>query len=277
MLLVDSLAGHWVRMRTDTDTADAASLLIDDAEGIQMDDTDATQYGIWLTPEINQSGTAAYHALNIAVTDTGSGSGQDYLAYWDWAADSVVEFAVQDDGEIEVASYAVDYTIPSGNASLGPTAPGFVCNDSACGLGFDVGGGDTVGLQFEVPNCWDGTTDLGLKVYWFQTSGDALQLNETVIWDFDWRSLNWGTEHVDNGTAEADTVTWTETANPADDDATYEHSMTLVAGSGDQTITAGDVISGIFTRDSADTYTGDAVVHHWEITVQQTKLKCDHQ
>jgi hypothetical protein len=179
-------------------------------------------------------------------------------------------------GELIVATYAVDYATTAGNATLGPTAPGWVSNDSAGGLGFDPAGGETIFIDREIPDCWDGVSDLTLKVYWFVTHGDAIQNGETVIWDYDWRSVVWGTEDVDQGTVESDTDTYTEAADPGDDDDTHISTMTLVYNAGNQTIAAGDTLIGALTRDAADTYSGEAIFKHAEVTVNQTSVKCDH-
>jgi len=212
--------------------------------------------------------------LNITVTNSANDA---FATATTGTNGNVIIHQVMLKGDFGIETYDVDYVIASGRAALGPTAPDFICNDSACGLSFDTGGADIAGVSFEMPDCWDGTTDPILKTYWFADHGDAVQKDETVIFDYDWRSLDWGTEDVDNGTAEADTVTWTETQDPADDDETYEHEMTLTAATGDQTIVAGDVITGLFTLDSSSTYTGEPAVHHWEMTIRQTKLKCDHR
>jgi hypothetical protein len=179
-------------------------------------------------------------------------------------------------GPITVTPFDFDVIVTSGQAVLGPAAPDWMTNNSAGGLGFNADA-DVVNIEFEVPDCWDGTSDVYLKIYWFVESGDAIALNETVKWDFTWRSITWGTDDVDSGTVDLDTVTYTETANPGDDDDTHESSITLARVGGNQTIAAGDVIAGSFDRDvGVDTYSGAAIVQHWEFRTTQNKLKCDH-
>jgi len=180
------------------------------------------------------------------------------------------------DGGIKVPPYNVDYVMPAGGAILGATAPTFEVNGIVGGLGFDADA-EAAYLNFEIPSSWDGTSDLKLKVYWVAESGDAPLLNETVKWDFEYRSLVWGTEDADNGTAVTATATYTETADPGDDQDTHTTEITLDFDDANQPLTAGDVIIGRFDRDvTGDTYSGLGIVHHWEVEVQEDKVLRDH-
>lgn len=175
--------------------------------------------------------------------------------------------------------YAVDYTIKGGSAVLGPTAPTFAVNNSVTGLAFDAVA-ETVGIDFEVPDCWDGTSDLTFKIYWVAESGDVPQLNEVVIFDILYRSIDWNTEDTDNGTVANGTVTYTELSDPGDDNDTHESMITIDFDHADQPIAAGDTIAIIFNRDTAaeagSGYSGDAIVNHWEMAVNQSSLVCNH-
>ena len=197
--------------------------------------------------------------------------------------DALVGGALEVDGDfyfdgtdIHVPAYSVDYVIPAGAAILGPTAPTFEVNGLAGGLGFNADA-EAVYLNFEVPSSWDGTSDLKLKVYWVAESGDVPQLNETVKWDFEYRSIIFGTEDADNGTSVTATTTYTETADPGDDQDTHVTEITLDFDDVNQPLTAGDTIIGRFDRDvTTDTYSGLGIVNHWEVEVQEDKLLRDH-
>lgn len=110
-----------------------------------------TQYGISLKTEIAQGGgTAAFIANYIAITDTSSGSGQDYLAYWDWAADASPEFTVEDDGDTYIGGVLKNGTHTetiadngggtNATATLTPSANFIVCDcDDANGCDITMG------------------------------------------------------------------------------------------------------------------------------------------
>jgi len=76
--------------------------------------------GIYYTDTINQSGTAAFSAFNISITDTASGSGQDYLANWSWGSNQ--KFAVQDDGTVFLGTSASQGILLDGTTTDGELA-----------------------------------------------------------------------------------------------------------------------------------------------------------
>jgi len=95
--------------------------LIESDANVEMTDTDARQYGLSLMPKVNQSATAAFTANYIAVTDTASGAGPDYLASWDWGADASVEFLVTDAGDLTIAG-TIKTEVATGAAPAEPHA-----------------------------------------------------------------------------------------------------------------------------------------------------------
>lgn len=78
---------------------DAAIQVRNNDPGRELVASSGTQYVVSLEQAINQSGTASAVAHHIEITDTASGSGQDYLGRWDWGADALFEFMVEDDGD----------------------------------------------------------------------------------------------------------------------------------------------------------------------------------
>lgn len=269
--------GHRMLLTLDKSQDQAAILTVQpNGTSVEFTASSGTQYGIFTTAEIEQTGTAQFIHHYMGIDDTTSGSGQDYGLVIDWGRDATYEFAIQDDGEIDTSVWTVDYVLRPGSQALGPTAPSWETNDSCVGRGYDADAERST-LSFEVPSCWNGTSDLTLKIYWCPTSGDAPADTETVKWDAEWRSIDWGTEDVDNGTLATGTVTYTQ-VGAGDDKDSFEHEITIPYTGGNQPLASGDVISIQFDRDvSGDSYSGIGIVHLYEMSVDQTQLKCDHQ
>jgi hypothetical protein len=85
----------------DNSGASGYALQLNSTAGSEMTASSGTQYWLRLLPEIEQSGTAAFKGIFMDVTDSASGSGQDYLMDLQW--DSVSHLAVQDDGETSIS------------------------------------------------------------------------------------------------------------------------------------------------------------------------------
>ncbi len=182
--------------------------------------------------------------------------------------------------ELKVPTYNVDYVVNAGSAALGPTAPTDDTNNHCSGKGFDAVG-ETVNLKFEIPSCYvdADSSDLTLKIYWCPTGGDAPADTEDVQFDISIRSIVWGTEDADQGTAATGTVTYTQ-SGAGDDQDTFESEITIDADDANQPINAGDSLSIIFNRDvtnESNSYSGKAIVDKWEIEVPQDQVLCDHQ
>jgi hypothetical protein len=155
--------------------------------------------------------------------------------------------------------------VTAGSAGLGPTAPSWLAaGTTSGGLGFNADAEQAIIVQ-EIPNDWNGASDILLKVYWTNEPGDAVQDTETVEWNYIFRSIVYGTETISNGTAVALAETYTCATTDADGE-TYETTLTLDYDGANQPLTAGDVITGLFSRDvTTDTYSGEAIVVQWEI------------
>lgn len=148
----------------------------------------------------------------------------------------------------------------AGSVSLGPTAPDTLVNGSFTGKGFDAAA-ETIFINEIVPYQWTGDTDGTFGIEWTPEVGDAIQLNETVKWNISFRSIAWGTEDTDNGTAATDSITYTETANPGDANDTHTTVFTLDWDNVAQPVMQGDRFGVTISRDTAtDTYSGQAIV-----------------
>ncbi len=169
---------------------------------------------------------------------------------------------------IVVGAWTRYLDIGAGAAVLGPTAPSWsgTAGNSAYGLAFDANA-EIAGLNPEIPDDWNGTSDILLRIYWVAQSTDHPQLNETIIWKAGYRSIVFGTEDINNGTVVLVAApTYTEDEDPGDDAETHISTITLDYDSGTQPLTSGDLLIMAFYRDvDTDTYSGDGIVLNWEL------------
>jgi len=162
--------------------------------------------------------------------------------------------------------YTVAFEVEAGAATLGPTAPSLaLCfGTTASGLAFDADA-EKAFLQFEIPDAWNGASDMTLKIYWSNEAGSAIANTETVKFRIAYRSVVWGTENTGNGTAATADVTYTQSGAGADGDS-HISTITIPYSDANQPLTAGDDLCIRFDRHfSADTYANDAVVTKWEV------------
>lgn len=166
-------------------------------------------------------------------------------------------------GGVTVGAYTRSIDISSGQANVGAVAPTATTIATFRGLGFDADA-EIAFLDIEVPEDWDGASDMTLKIYYMTTDGDAVQNGETIKLDVDYRSIAEG-EAVDNGTVVSITDTYTASGNQTDKEL-FEQTITIDYDNGNQPLTAGDVVSFLFNRDvTTDTYTGAVIVIRWEV------------
>ena len=173
-------------------------------------------------------------------------------------------------GTLTVPTYVSHRTILANSAVLGPNAPTPTTIGVARGLGFDADN-ESAHLEYEVPDSWDGSSDLTFKIYWCGTSGDAIADTETVKWDLQYHSIQAG-EAIDNGTTVTATATYTQSGAGTDKEF-IETEITIDYDHADQPLAAGDLIVMQFDRDvTGDTYSGAGIVFRWEIECNVTKL-----
>ena len=233
-----------------------------------------------------QSGSEETHLAWIEASHSGSSDDEkgQLKFYTNDTGDGdspALRLTITDEGNFVTPTYNVDYVVQAGGAALGPTSPDLgQVNGSCGGPGFN-NSNETQIISFEIPSCWAGgaSDDLTLKVYWCPSSGDAPALNEEVDWEIKYRILDWETDDTTTGNEVTVNGEWTaggsETAIK-----TYETEITIDADNGDQPVVAGEVIAITFSRDAANegtSYSSNAIVQLWEITVPQTDLRCDHQ
>lgn len=157
-------------------------------------------------------------------------------------------------------------SLDSGMFTLGSTPP--TLNATAGGWAFDADA-ETMYIRFRAPDDWDGASDLALKALWHPLSGDAVALNETVVFKYIWRATPANTTAVDHDTAITGTTTWTETSDPGTDKGLYRSAIAIDYDGTDQVINKGDWVTGAFTVDATNsTYVaggGDVVVLGFEL------------
>jgi len=178
--------------------------------------------------------------------------------------------SVDTNGVFEFTSYTRHHDILPNAASLGPTAPDTVIQDTFVGLGFDADA-ETALITVEVPPEWTGASDMCLNVIWMAESGDAVADTETVKWDVSYRSVAEG-ENTDNGTVVTATQTHTQSGAGGDKEL-YKTCITIPYTGGNQPLAANDTLGIQFDRDvSGDTYSGEAIVVRWELEYNANKL-----
>jgi hypothetical protein len=168
--------------------------------------------------------------------------------------------------------------IPIGATTVGPTAPGNICNGSVCGKGFDADG-EQVSLVVDIPSAWNGASDMTLRVSWTNQSGSAIPDTKKVIWDFDYRSVDPTSETVSEGTEVAGTVTYTQSGAGTDGEI-FRSDITIPYATGNQPLAVSDNLIGILTRDvtgeAGDSYAGDALVYLVELIYQSDSAISSH-
>lgn len=104
---INNASGVKTVMKSDTATAGAALLsLTTNSATVGFSDTDGTQHALYIYPELEQSGTAAFNGIYLDVDDNGQGSGQDYLINLNWDGSQI--FFVTDTGEIKPGAISGD-------------------------------------------------------------------------------------------------------------------------------------------------------------------------
>ena len=155
-------------------------------------------------------------------------------------------------------------------AAVGGTAPQGTITGTFYGLAFDADA-EVAYFEVEVPEDWDGSSDMALKIYWHPEDGDAPADTETVKWDATYRSIDEG-EAVDNGTAVDITGTYTQSGAGTDKEL-IETEITIDYDDTDQPLAVGDLIGFVFNRDvTTDTYSGDGIVLRWEVDYTSNSL-----
>lgn len=170
----------------------------------------------------------------------------------------------------EFLDYQRHHDVTASAASLGPSAPGTVVQDTTICLGYDMDA-EKSGLIFEIPPEWNGTSDMGLNIDWYPEAGDVLQNGETVIWLISYYSIA-DNEAIDNGTIVNTSVTYTQSGAGTDKEA-IESQILIDYDNANQPLAAEDDILILFSRDvTSDTYSGDGVVCKWELEYTANKL-----
>jgi hypothetical protein len=239
-----------------------------------------TSYGIKIE---NQSGSGTNYSVHtgsgaVVLGDNvtiGSGTaGTDYtLTFNGQSNDGVLTWMEDEDyfqfqDDIIVPAYERHIQIPaflSGTPADQPTA---ITIGTAAGLQFGSAANKTVGVQWEVPNDWDGG-DVYMDIDWFPDSG-AMSGTDTVKWNMSYRSIAEG-ETITNGTQVDLSVT------DSDDYAQYEvkHArFTLDFDNANQPLTKQDHVYFLITRDVsvANDFAGSVVITAFEIIYNSVAL-----
>jgi hypothetical protein len=143
-----------------------------------------------------------------------------------------------------------------GASVLGPSAPSFATCGSVAGLSF--GASDTAQFGAGIYPCWDGVNDVVLVVGFTNTEGDVIADGETVVFDYEYRTLSPG-DSASAGTAKVITMTYTQSgAGTACESIIL--TQTIDRNDGTWPYTYGDSIQGFINWDASSTYSGEPVV-----------------
>ena len=170
-------------------------------------------------------------------------------------------------GAFTVAEFTQYISIPSGQATVGGTAPAPTTIGTWRALRFNANA-ELAFIEFEIPDDWIGTSDMTIKIYGYPTSGDIVQAGEIIEFDAEYRSIAEG-EAYDNGTSVTISPTYTQ-SGVGTDKALIELTVLIDFDNANQPLTKGDVVGIKCFRDvtTSDTYSGDFDVVKWEIQYQ---------
>ena len=160
-------------------------------------------------------------------------------------------------------------------SARGPVAPTFATCGSFFGQKYTTIPGSVSYHSAPLLLCWDGSTDLFIFVFFSDEEGDTIADGETVIFDFEYRSIAAqpgvpGDSALDGNTV---TVQPTYTQSGAGDNClTLVAVATLDKDDADQAYDYGQSIVGALSINAASTYSGDPIVVSvvFGITYKQT-------
>lgn len=168
-------------------------------------------------------------------------------------------------GTLTLGTYVRNIDIPTGSATLGPTAPSFVTIGTfRCAQYAQTATGALEFAEVHVPDDWDGISDMAINFWWYAESGDAVADTETVQWSTTYRSIAEG-EAYDNGTAVTTNATHTQ-SGAGTDKALYITSATIDYDDVNQPLTAEDELGfQIDLNEGATSYSGDPILCKVEV------------
>lgn len=172
--------------------------------------------------------------------------------------------------EIRLDEYTQYFSIDPSNATVGVTAPTNTTIGTFRGLTFDADA-EVAYFEFEIPDDWNGTSDLGIMGYFTNQPSTAIGAGETVIFDFEYRSIAEG-ETLTNGTAVTVSGTYTQSGAGTDGEL-IEGGVVIDYDNVNQPLTAGDLMGIKVNRDmTTDTYASDIIIVKWEITYTSNSI-----
>jgi hypothetical protein len=162
-------------------------------------------------------------------------------------------------GSVEFAGYTRHYDLSIGAAVLGAAAVTFATIETFRCAVFDAQA-DLAFLNFEVPDDWDGASNMALNLEFFTETGDALGNGEIIEFHAEYRSIAEG-EAYDNGSSVTITPTVTGGASETAK-GFYEISASIAYTGGNQPLAVDDILGIKLLRDvdDTDTYTGDVML-----------------
>jgi len=233
------------------------------------------------------AGNVDYGAEYFYVADgTGSDEDGEYLLRVsnDGALADAVRIDMDDAVEnvtfgfpIVVPTYEVCYSTLGAVSPAPGAAPTTAVNTLSVGLAFSHTATQSVYNGFTIPDCWDGASDLTVRIEFMPEAGQAIASGEGVEFDIEYRRAIWGTEDLDNGSSQLVTYTFTGTGGDSAQ-ATYVGEVTIDYDAAGTVLAPGDRVSARFDRDHDDPdddYPHAIIVTDTLACFQQTTPVCD--
>lgn len=175
------------------------------------------------------------------------------------------------------ASFVRHLDLTFGASNLGPTAPIPLCNGSFCGLGFDADAEQT-DLIIDIPEAWDGVSDLTLEITWTNEATDAIADTEDVDLDIEFRSISRTGETTSQGTAVVIASDYTQSGSGTDGEL-FSATFLIDFDGATQPVSVDDLFLAIVTRDvtgESNSYSGDAILGFAELIYNSTNAISSH-
>lgn len=176
----------------------------------------------------------------------------------------------------KASSYTRKIQLPGSLWAGGATTAGAIGGSQVSGIygyWFFDADAESICTTVNIPEDWDGASDMVFKVMWTNEGGTAIGDGETVIWDVDFHVAKVdGSSTVVAGTDANATATYTQTGAGTDYQVQVT-SITLDYDNANQPLAAGDILGLELRREfSTDTYGSDAYFYHAWIEYQSTNV-----
>jgi hypothetical protein len=156
------------------------------------------------------------------------------------------------------------------STALGPTAPSFAQCGNAFGQEFVAPGENSYHAGPLLP-CWNGSSDILVRIFFANELGDVIADGETIIFNLDYRSAGPTAGTALAGNEVTAVATYTQSGAGADCEINFV-DFTLDRNDSDQPYTYGDSLLGTFSAPGGGTYSGDPVIGNVIFLIQYSQI-----